>query len=51
MRLERGRPRLQRRGFRGVKPLGSQVATRYFVLRTHAGKDACGPVASAVRQP
>ncbi|PYS98402.1 MAG: hypothetical protein DMF63_16085 [Acidobacteria bacterium] len=49
MRLERRRPRLQRRGFRGVKPFGSRIATRFFVLRTHAGGDACVPVASAIR--
>ena len=48
MRLERRRPRLQRRGFRGVKPRGSEIANRFFVLRTHAGGDACVPVASAL---
>ena len=48
MRLERSASRLQRRGFRGVKPHGSQVAQRFFVLRTHAGEDACVPVASAI---
>ena len=44
MRLQRRRPRLQRRGFRGVKPLSPQIAERFFVLRTHAGGDAGVPV-------
>jgi len=51
MRLERSASRLQRRGFRGVKPLSPQIVQRFFVLRTHAGEDACVPVASATRKP
>jgi hypothetical protein len=47
MRLERRRPRLQRRVFQRRQT--SQVSDRasLFVLRTHAGGDACVPVASA----